>query len=620
MASVAAPGQGSPPKATSQLARKYPPLLALAIVVFIALFILPSALNLPQTNPTQTLEYAPVPPNNDKNPPPSNGNLSSLGLAGSDTLQGGPDQGTGNGGGADIPGVGPGGQGKSPRTKNCVGNPPRQTEDPLSPPCVADFRGDNFGATYQGVTRDEAVVLFYVQGFTNYVNTCQDPGQVTPDRQYFDLAQPAQPNEHCVIRILRTYMQYFNDRFQTYGRYVHGWVYFSGAGESAEERRADAADNYAKLHPFAVISTGNSYGDEYLDSMARRGVLNFGSFAARPLSFFQQYPKLVWSYTPALEKEADSFAAYICKKVKPNPVDSASDPTLNNKPRVYGYWHSGDAQHPELTTLADVVKSDLQSQCGLTFKDDATFPESGYEKSNHYTPASAQRAAAKFQADGVTTVIWPGGLETNFTQQASAIKYGPEFLLLGDDGVNDTNTAGTFQDQNDWNHAHVITIATDVRDPVQAPCYQAYKEADPNGADVEIRGTGCAIYPNIRQLFVGIQVAGPRLGPTSIDKGFHAIPPVASSDPQTPACYYDAGDYTCVKDAQSEWWDPTGRESNTSSAQGCWREIQSGKRYFPTIWPDGNMRAQENGTEPCNRFDSSYLVNPAPPSGSTIGQ
>src|SRR2546430_4241672 len=138
MASVAAPGQGSPSKATSQLARKYPPLLALGIVVFIALFILPSALNLPQTNPTQTLEYAPVPPNNDKNPPPANGNLSSLGLAGSSSLQGGPNEGgTGNGGLADLPGVGPGGPGKSPRTKRCAGNPPRQSEDPLSPPCAA---------------------------------------------------------------------------------------------------------------------------------------------------------------------------------------------------------------------------------------------------------------------------------------------------------------------------------------------------------------------------------------------------------------------------------------------------------------------------------------------------
>jgi hypothetical protein len=127
------------------------------------------------------------------------------------------------------------------------------------------------------------------------------------------------------------------------------------------------------------------------------------------------------------------------------------------------------------------------------------------------------------------------------------------------------------------------------------------------------------MYPNIRQLFTGIQVAGPRLGPTSIDKGFHAIPPIASTDPTVPACYYDAGDYTCVKDAQVERWDPSGKSSTTGSRQGCWREIQKGQRYFPSIWPGGNMTAQE-GDDPCNAFDAGFLVNPAPPSGSTIGQ
>ena len=54
---------------------------------------------------------------------------------------------------------------KTPSTKRCVGKPPRQTEDPLAPPCVASFAGDNFGVTYQGVTKDEISVLFYFDGF-----------------------------------------------------------------------------------------------------------------------------------------------------------------------------------------------------------------------------------------------------------------------------------------------------------------------------------------------------------------------------------------------------------------------------------------------------------------------
>src|SRR5437660_234977 len=37
-------------------------------------------------------------------------------------------------------------------TYACVNG--HQTADPLSPPCVASFSGDNGGATYQGVSRD----------------------------------------------------------------------------------------------------------------------------------------------------------------------------------------------------------------------------------------------------------------------------------------------------------------------------------------------------------------------------------------------------------------------------------------------------------------------------------
>src|SRR5688572_3792251 len=39
------------------------------------------------------------------------------------------------------------------RVRRCVGDPPRQIEDPQSPPCVPYWSGDNGGATTKGVTR-----------------------------------------------------------------------------------------------------------------------------------------------------------------------------------------------------------------------------------------------------------------------------------------------------------------------------------------------------------------------------------------------------------------------------------------------------------------------------------
>ena len=81
MAATSVPARTSSP----DWARKYPPLLALAVALLIAIAVLPSSLNLPQTNPTQTLEYAPVPPD-DSNTAPPQGNLSALGLGSSSGL------------------------------------------------------------------------------------------------------------------------------------------------------------------------------------------------------------------------------------------------------------------------------------------------------------------------------------------------------------------------------------------------------------------------------------------------------------------------------------------------------------------------------------------------------
>src|SRR5688572_6143960 len=107
--------------------RQYPPLVLAALMMLLLLGVMPSALNIPQSNPAETLEYAPVPPEDQDQPPPAtSGNFSSLGLGSSSGLasSAAPEA---------LPGGGEvGGRAvKKPSTKRCVGTPPRQTEDPL---------------------------------------------------------------------------------------------------------------------------------------------------------------------------------------------------------------------------------------------------------------------------------------------------------------------------------------------------------------------------------------------------------------------------------------------------------------------------------------------------------
>lgn len=604
----------SPP---SHWARRYPPLLSLAVAFLIAIVVLPSSLNLPQTNPATTLEFAPVPPDEDKPPPPPGGNESALGLGSSSS---GIDLGGGAGPGegaaeTTLPPPPPtplGGIGKTPTTKRCVGNPPRQSEDPLSPPCVADFSGDNGGATYQGITGDEVKVLVYAQGFTRSTNTCQDPNQVTPDKQYFDLLQPPKAGEHCVVRVFRTWQRYFNERYQTYKRFVHFFVYFSGQGSSAEERKADAADNYLKVKPFAVVTSGvNDFLDDYEQSMARRGVVVFDAANFRNESFYAKFAKQIWGYAPTLQLQAEGFVDYLCTKVAGKPVVDTGNPADLGKSRVYGLIYTTDKGYEPLRTFKDLVKAGV-ARCGITFAREATFPSAGYVQDNRYPPTYAQRGMADFQSAGVTTIIWASGLETQFSKAAGAIGYRPEWIIAGD-GLLESQGSVAFQDQSVWDHAILVTPQTAVFDRQQQACYLAYREVDPQGNDREIQGYGCEAYPVLRQLFTGIQVAGPRLNPASMDKGYHAIPPVSSEDPRVPACFYRPGDYSCVKDQMAKQY-----SASADNGNGCYLLPERGLRHLPGQWPAGNTLDQVKPDDPCDRYATNRLINPNAPSPNNL--
>jgi len=574
--------------------------------VIIAIFVLPSALNIPQSNPTQTAEYAPVPP--EKTRPPNRGNTSSLGLGNAPTIAQSVPLAT-NPLPPSIAGLGV--RGKTPTTKLCVRDrygTLRQTDDPLSPPCVADFRGDNFGSTYQGVTRNEVRILLYLQGDFTYVNLCSTPNQVTPTGEYFDLAQPGQPNEICDLTVLRAWQTYFNYRYQTYGRFVHFFVYYSTYSSAPEARRADAADNYNRIKPFATISYAATFENNYLQAMAQYKVLNFGSFSGRDTAFFNQYPKFIWGYYPSVEEQASNYATFLCTKVVGKPTSFAG-PTLNGKPRKFGLIYTTDSAHPELREFKDLVVRQVH-KCGMSFAAQATFPQTGFaENGNTAAKTYAETNMATFSQAGVTTIIWAGGVETQQSQAAADIGYTPEWILAGGDGgYADGFGTETHQNQQEWDHSWVVTDQPYLPVLREEVCYQAYKSVDPNQTENNTR-QACSFYDNLRQLFTGIQVAGPRLGPTSVDQGYHAIPAVPSSDPRVPACFYDPGDYTCIKDGVAMWWDS--RTTAPGYTQpGCYHVADGGKRYLSGQWPPGDVPTMKKPTDPCTTYGAVYVVNP----------
>jgi hypothetical protein len=599
--------------------RSYPPLILLALALVAAVLVLPSSLNLPQSNPSTVLEYAPVPPQ-DKNPPPVTGNLSSLGLGSSRTLAAG------------APPAPPpkpvGGIGARPTQKTCVGNPPRQTEDPSSPPCVPYFQGDNFGTTYQGVKKDEITVLVLYDVGNYGLSTANTETSPAPDT-YVDIDTARLPNcptsyatttnpkqcDHMLVRILKAFSRYFNTRFQTYGRHVHFWAYFSGS-DTAATRRSDAVANWEKLHPFAAIDQGvfNGYNQEYDTAMTQLGVTTFASTqGSLPNDFYRKNAPLSWAFFPDVEHWSAQYSSYICEKVAPYPVRRYGlQPGIgapNGAKRRFGLWFTTDPSQPGLQLFAKLVKQEI-AKCGVVPVSEASHAKSGFTIDGSDDGTDATQAAAKFQSDNVTTVLDVGGPESRFSNAADAVKYYPEIVVAGN-LTTDNNFFGQNQNQSVWQNAWATTFQLRINRLQDSAGYRAYKEGDPAGDD-SAGYYSQEFYRDHFILFEGIQVAGPRLTPQSMDRGFHAIPERQSDDPYTAALFFDPGDYTSVKDSAEEWWDPSGRSppgGQPSNRPGCWRMVREGRRFLAGKWA-GADDVFRHPADPCTGYGGAISLRP----------
>lgn len=577
----------------------YPPLLLAGTVMLLLLAVMPSALNLPQSSPAETLEYAPIPPEDNQITPPV-GNLSSLGLGSTSSFGSSPGGQPGTPP-LDAPGKG---VGKNPRVKNCVGDPPRQSEDPLAPPCVAFYDGDNGGATWNGVTRDEIRVLFYIQG--GFIDCVTREGcEERPVSSYFDLDEPPQEDDNFHVRQLRIWQRYFNERYQTYNRRAHFFVYFNDGTTTVEGRRADAVENLERVKPFAV-QTYADVPDPYIEVMARRGIMNFGSFENRPASFFSRFPKLIWSYLPSIEQSAAMYGSWVCTQIVDRPVSFSGNAGDQGKPRKLGFLSTADPDFPGMQLFAQAAKREIE-KCGGQFVAEATAPYASWAQDTRTAGEEATQNVARFIQAGVTTVIWAQGYETNHSKAAAQQNWRPEWVVAGD-GFHEGVQTGARQEPTVWDYAWVMTNVVRSGLVTESQCYSALRrdpDSDPTDASFD-----CGLhtyYQDLRQLFTGIQVAGPNLNPTTLDRGMRAIPAIRSQDPRVPACFYNPGDYTCVKDAMVNWWDSESQAPGRSE-QGCWRMVEEGRRYFAGAWPNREASAGRTESDPCNTYAGPLLL------------
>ncbi|MHB8508007.1 MAG: hypothetical protein ACYDGR_05070 [Candidatus Dormibacteria bacterium] len=547
------------------IGRRLPPLIMGALALALMIAILPSSLHLPVTGPGSQAEVAPVPGQGQ-----NQSNLSQLGLADSGTVGEG-----GNAAAGDallalpalpaniVAGLNPRGAAQQHR---CFGSPPRQTEDPLSPPCASPFAGDNGGATTHGVTRNVITVVDVDSLHSRAI----------------DYTAPVSSSDTPYIRTIKVLLAYFQARFETYGRKVQVLGYGKA---NAAPSAADVDQRFN--HPFAVIgaagftNAGRSYSTRGMEQF-------FGDMAGVDSAFLPsassltQHSPYEWHLEPNADTHISAAAEWFCAAVARRPAAMAGDPTLALRQRrvALGYEGGTTGGLAEHRSQADAFQAAVRQRCDQTFPVVFDITDLGSRQAN---------VAAMLQ-DGDTTILC--FLCTSLFNYDSAFQqanYVPEHLFV--EGPV-TNQFGRKQLQSEWHNASGITFHWRARPPAQTYWWAAYTEID--RADTPDLNAAYTAYEQYLQLFSAIQLAGPRLTPSQVETGMRTWSRHAA-DSFSPSATYAPGTYDFVDDFAWMRWDqagipPGGSQANgvgTTNPTGCYRMVDDGHRFGTSSepWP-----------------------------------
>lgn len=471
-----------------------------------------------------------------------------------------------------------------PIDKECVGDPPRQTEDPLSPPCVPYYSGDNGGETARGVTGEEIRVVFY--------NDLGIEG---------DMTAPFDPSRDGVAaRTVKAQLAFFQERFQTYGRTVlmHAVTPPFRYDHSRDTGRIrDAVSMRFKYDPFAAIAFGPYDVEAFVETSASLGVV---THALRDLEthVYEDHASYVWSFWPDLDVAADLSAGFICRSLRGGVARFSPDLSMQDDLRKIALvYNRANVNRPYLAEQAEALEAAVAGRCGGF---DLVIPFDGG------TLAGAKEAAlivGRLRLAGVTTVVCycmpfaPEGTVSTLQSVATATGYFPEWYW----------DSATGMDHGEWQRAYgnkaqvSIGSSHQPRNPAIAEtfAYRAYQQATGDGSEPDLR-FNADVYTALLTLFTAVQSAGPTVTVPNNERGLFTMGFLRPSYPWVPTGAFGEGfpgTYSFVDTGMAWWWDPAGTSPEGRAGEGCARVAWGGVRFYADTWPEGDAHLFTPGAE-----------------------
>jgi len=446
---------------------------------------------------------------------------------------------------------------------------------PYAMPCVADFEGDNGGATAKGVTADSVKVVVY---------RAQD------DDPVIEFIAGAVENNDTNAQQQRTIekdSELFAHFAELYGRSIN-YEFYTATGLANDEiaARADAAA-IAEMNPFAVWGSPAFAGKPYAEELAAQEVLCFCT-GGGTVDFVAEHDPYLVSLFPSTQQGRLHLVEFIGKRLGDRRAIYSGEFVDKDRRIALVYLETSDFS----TEVAGELNKQLKTRYGIELVDMVPYS---------IDPATQQEQSAtiiaRLKSAGVTTVAFAGDpvAPISLTQEATAQRYFPEWVVTGT-GYTENTAFGRLYDQQQWQHAFGITWAGAPVNLDKAGPYSRYVWY--HGEEPEARDSINDLEATISFIYYWVQQTGPNLSPrTFIDTLFNT--PITETDPLTSVrlSWGNKGiwpadlepDYQGIDDQSEIWWDPTatGVDEIGREGTGMWRWVDGGERYYPGERPDG---------------------------------
>ena len=466
------------------------------------------------------------------------------------------------------------------RVRRCVGDPPRQIEDPQSPPCAPYWEGpDNGGATSRGVTRDEIRVVY-------------SPGA----QQYRE------------VKELQALADFFNRRFELYGRHItvilgrpFETLVSEGAGPEQQRRIAEhAAEQQAFAHLTVVPGSSALYLRRQLAEKRIVSVIPDDEFVSE--ADLQALHPYAWGYTPSYDRLGRDFGEFACRSLAGHRADYAGAATRNAL-RSFAVVVGHNAQTATGASLDEGGDHRLLVDGLQACRAPVTVREFAYNTSSDTSTQEALMRALR--DEGITTVVPVAndvGAMSKLAEAASKNRYEPEWLLPGG-GDPQQFAEITFQGMDPNQTAHLFGLSgwnKILPQPDRASTWAFQEEGLDLYSSINLEADNK--YRSLLILAAGIQAAGPRLTPETFAKGLQSLRfpnPGAGAAPYFQATVGFTGDHTMVDDEALVWWSSTAPAYYSASRNvGGWCYVDQGARWRLGQWPS-RPDAFFDPTKPC---------------------